>query len=76
MENSLNINIIIAIVCGIYAAFNLYFMLEKFKIKDWCNEYYIRIFVLFDDYNMLYWFGVFCYQKDVGIFRIVNKYKI
>lgn len=34
MESSLNINIIIAVACGIYAAFNLYFMLEKFRIKD------------------------------------------
>lgn len=34
MENSLNVNIIIAVVCGIYAAFNLYFMLEKFRIRE------------------------------------------
>lgn len=34
MENSLNINVIIAVACGIYAAFNLYFMLEKFRIKE------------------------------------------
>lgn len=30
----INLNIIIAVVCSIYAAFNLYFMLEKFKVKD------------------------------------------
>jgi hypothetical protein len=34
MDNSININIIISVVCGIYAAFNLYFMLEKFRVKD------------------------------------------
>lgn len=67
MDNSININIIISVVCGIYAAFNLYFMLEKFRVKDWCNEYYIRIFVLFDDYIMFYWYSFLCNKKNVVI---------
>ncbi|GEM_PF-5514116 len=30
----INLNIVTAWVCMVYTAFNLYFMLEKFKIKD------------------------------------------
>ncbi len=30
----INLNTIVAIVCAIYVAFNLYFILEKFRIKD------------------------------------------
>lgn len=30
----INLNTIIAVVCAIYSTFNLYYMLEKFKVKD------------------------------------------
>ena len=30
----INLNTIIAIACSTYAAFNLYLILEKFKIKE------------------------------------------
>ena len=32
---TVNINTVIAVVCAVYVTFNLYFLLEKFKIKDW-----------------------------------------
>lgn len=64
MENSLNINVIIAVACGIYAAFNLYFMLEKFRIREWWNECYFRIYILFNHFNMLYRRSFLCNKKN------------
>jgi len=31
---TININTVLAVVCAVYVSFNLYFMFEKFKIKD------------------------------------------
>jgi len=30
----INLNTVVAIVCMVYVAFNFYFMLEKFKVKE------------------------------------------
>lgn len=37
--NEINLNIITSLVAMTYIAFNFYFMLEKFKIKDWSYGY-------------------------------------